>query len=77
MHLAAITIRNLDDTIQLSLKRRAAANNRSMEAEARAILTEAVSGLGLGADWITATEALRGGELFIPERSVPRDIDVT
>lgn len=75
--MAAITIRNLDDHVQRGLKRRAAANDRSMEAEARAILAAAVSSGDLGSDWVRATEALRGPDLPIPPRSAARDIDLT
>lgn len=75
--MAAITIRNLDDGVQHSLKRRAAANNRSMEAEARAILAAAVGGDGLGEDWVRATAKFRGSELPLPPRSVPRDTDLS
>lgn len=75
--MAAITIRNLDDRVQRGLKRRAAANDRSMEAEARAILTSAVGSNEFGADWIRATENLRGPDLPIPPRSAPRDIDLS
>ena len=37
--MATITIRNLDDQVKRKLQIRAAINGRSMEAEARAILT--------------------------------------
>ncbi|WP_158430194.1 FitA-like ribbon-helix-helix domain-containing protein [Nocardia cyriacigeorgica] len=40
--MAAITIRDLDDDVKERLRRRAAAHGRSMEAEARAILSDAV-----------------------------------
>jgi plasmid stability protein len=39
--MATITIRNLDEKVKRGLQVRAALNGRSMEAEARAILTEA------------------------------------
>lgn len=39
--MATITIRNLDEKVKRALQVRAALNGRSMEAEARAILTEA------------------------------------
>jgi plasmid stability protein len=41
--MAAISVRDLDDDVRERLRIRAAENGRSMEAEARAILTEAVS----------------------------------
>lgn len=37
--MASITIRNLDDSTKKNLRRRAAENGRSLEAEARAILS--------------------------------------
>ncbi|MGN6198718.1 FitA-like ribbon-helix-helix domain-containing protein [Humibacter sp.] len=37
-----LTVRNLDPTVKAKLKERAAKHGRSMEAEARAILTTAV-----------------------------------
>ncbi len=40
--VAAITVRNVDDSVRDRLRTRAAANGRSMEAEVRAILTDAV-----------------------------------
>lgn len=40
--MASITIRELDKDVKERLRRRAAAHGRSMEAEARAILSEAV-----------------------------------
>ena len=41
--MAVMTIRNLDDEVREKLRIRAAHNGRSMEAEVRAILTEAVT----------------------------------
>ncbi len=40
--MAVMTIRNLDDEVRDKLRVRAAQHGRSMEAEVRAILTEAV-----------------------------------
>ena len=74
--MATITVRNLDQEVQRRLKRRAAKNNRSMEAEARAILAAAVLDRDLAATWLDATAALRGEELPVPERSIPRTIDL-
>jgi plasmid stability protein len=74
--MATITVRNLDDDVQQRIKLRAAANNRSMEAEAREILRAAVMDRGLGA-WIAATEGLRGDDLPIPPRSPAREIDLS
>lgn len=41
--MATVTVRGLDDEVRHRLRMRAAANDRSMEAEARAILVAAVS----------------------------------
>jgi hypothetical protein len=41
--MAVLNIRNLPDDVHSRLRIRAAENHRSMEAEARAILTEAVA----------------------------------
>lgn len=69
--MAAITIRNLPDETHRALKARAAANNRSTEAEVREILTAAV----------TPQQRVRLGSLLAaigadtghPEIDVPRD----
>ena len=42
--MATLTIRELDDTLKLQLRMRAAAQNRSMEEEARQILRAALQG---------------------------------
>ncbi len=42
--MASVTIRNLDDDVVAALKRRAKANERSLEAELRVILTRQVRG---------------------------------
>jgi plasmid stability protein len=42
--MATLTIRNLDETVKRRLQVRAALNGRSMEAEAREILTAFVEG---------------------------------
>jgi plasmid stability protein len=74
--MATITVRNLDEDVQQRIKRQAAANNRSMEAEARAILSAAVQNHGLE-EWIAATEGLRGDDLPIPLRSPARELDLS
>lgn len=75
--MSTVTVRNLDPEVQKRLKLRAARNGRSMEAEARAILSEAVSESDLAADWLSMTERLRGDPLPLPERSEPRGVDLT
>ena len=75
--MAAITVRNLDDEVQRGIKRRAVANNRSMEAEARAILRAAVVGSGFASDWVEATSEYRGDAIPLPPRSTPRGTDLS
>ena len=41
--MAALTIRNLDESLKRQLRRRAADNNRSMEDEARTILRDVLA----------------------------------
>ncbi len=73
--VAAVSIRNLDDTVRERLRVRAAANGRSMEAEMRAILVEAVGEPG-DEGGLLATLSARFGELGgvdidLPRRSAP------
>jgi plasmid stability protein len=70
--VATITVRNLDDEVQRRLKRRAVGNQRSMEAEARAILSAAVAEGEFVEAWLIATRALRGEEIPLPRRTRPR-----
>jgi antitoxin FitA len=73
--VSALSIRNLDDRVKERLRIRAARHGRSMEAEVRAILTEAVDepdeapGL-FDAVYERFTE-LGGIELDLPPRSAP------
>ncbi len=73
--MAAISIRDLDDQVRERLRLRAAANGRSMEAEARAILTEAVcppeESRGLLVTLLDRMEEIGGVELDLPERATP------
>jgi plasmid stability protein len=74
--MATLTIRNVDETVKRRLQVRAALNGRSMEAEARAILTAYVEdtpkALGPEEDLGTAIRKLfapfGGVELKIPPR---------
>ncbi|MCS5720061.1 Arc family DNA-binding protein [Herbiconiux sp. CPCC 205763] len=80
--MAAIIVRNLDDEVRRRIKERATANNRSMEAEARAILTSAVSQNRFVDAWLSLTDQLRSDangvpELDLPARSLPRDLDLS
>jgi plasmid stability protein len=78
--VAALSIRDLDDEVRERLRVRAAQHGRSMEAEIRAILVEAVMDSGdteslfdsLGA----RIGALGGVELELPERTAARRTDL-
>jgi plasmid stability protein len=80
--MAAIIVRNLDDEVRRRIKERALANNRSMEAEARAILTSAVSQNRLVDAWLSLSDEFRvdgagAPELSLPARSLPRHVDLS
>lgn len=75
--IATITVRGLDDDVQRRIKQRAALNNRSMEAEARAILSEAVAPRSFGSAWLELAAEFRGVELELPARTLPREIDLS
>ena len=80
--MAAVSIRNLDDTVRERLRVRAAAHGRSMEAEMRAILVEAVREPSDDGDLLEALAArfgeLGGVDLDLPPRSAaPRAVDFT
>ena len=73
--MASITIRKLDDQVKLKLRIRAAQHGRSMEEEAREILSEAIKGKLEGEtnlyDAMRArlkAAGIRGVELPKPER---------
>jgi len=59
--MASLTIRQLDDHIKERLRRRAAANGRSMEEEARIAISDHVSEPASG----NAYDALRRGMTFV------------
>ena len=73
--MAAMSIRDLDDEVRDRLRERAAANGRSMEAEVRAILTEAVSEpvdpRGLFVTLIDSFREIGGVDLDLPPRNTP------
>ena len=73
--MAAVSIRNLDDSVRERLQVRAAQHGRSMEAEIRAILTAAVADEPPRKDlFVALTErfgGLGGVELALPARSTP------
>lgn len=75
--MAAVSIRDLDDSVRAKLRVRAARHGRSMEAEMRAILTAAVrnedSTQGLFSALVDRFAELGGVELDLPPRAtLPR-----
>jgi len=81
MTVSAVSIRNLDDRVKERLRLRAARHGRSMEAEMRAILTEAVSepgeDIGLFQALLDKFGQLGGVELDVPARTArPRAADL-
>lgn len=73
--MAAVSIRGLDDEVRERLRMRAASNGRSMEAEIRAILVEAVAVPKEHDNLVTAFmarfAAVGGVELDLPVRDTP------
>jgi plasmid stability protein len=72
--MATLTIRGLDDDIRDRLRLRAATHGRSMEAEARSILAEAVASpieRSLVDIMLAMRETLAGEGLELPERGDP------
>jgi antitoxin FitA len=73
--VAALSIRNLDDTVKERLRIRAASHGRSMESEIRAILTDAVSDhrdeVGLFQTLLDRFSEIGGVELDRPARAAP------
>lgn len=68
--MASITVRELDPEVKERLRRRAAAHGRSMEAEARAILSDAVRPKRLLRELYDRTRPYADAEgLPIPERT--------
>jgi len=57
--MASITIRNLDDNVKKKLRKQAAENGRSLEAEARNILTQNAHG-SVAASPKTGLDMFRG-----------------
>lgn len=69
--MADISIRGLDDKVKRGLRLRAAHNGRSMEAEARDIITHVVVGAnapGFFQSTVNRFDAIGGVTLGIPER---------
>jgi plasmid stability protein len=75
--MATLTVRGLDEDTRARLRVRAARNGRSMEAEVRAILRNALSdsegGTGLGSRIAARFAAVGGVDLELPARDeMPR-----
>jgi antitoxin FitA len=79
--MAAITVRDLDDRVREQLRVRAARHGRSMEAEVRLILEDAVATSESGGLFHELHERfaeLGGVELELPSRTTrPRAADLT
>lgn len=75
--MATIVVRNLDEAVKQRLQARAAQHGRSMEAEARRILEEAVRERdNFGVAIIETFRKYGGVELDIPARTeMPREVD--
>jgi len=72
--VAALNIRNLDETVKRRLQVRAARHGRSMEAEVRAILADAVrepDSAGLFTTLLDRFGTLGGVDLNLPRREEP------
>ena len=73
--MAAVSIRDLDDSVKDKLRIRAARHGRSMEAEMRAILTAAVAGdaprAGLFDALVDRLAQFGGVDLDLPARATP------
>lgn len=73
--MAAISVRDLDDDVKARLRVRAAEHGRSMEAEIRAILVQAVSerdpSAGLLTTLLDRFGTLGGVDLQLPQRATP------
>jgi plasmid stability protein len=78
--MAAVSIRDLDDEVRERLRVRAARNGRSMEAEIRAILTQAVNdvdqSVGLAQALMQRFGDLGGVDLEPPARDQPPRLPV-
>lgn len=80
--MAAVSVRDLDESVRERLRVRAAQHGRSMEAEIRAILTEAVAAptdpRGLAQTLLARFSDLGGVDLEVPPRlDAPRAADLS
>jgi len=71
--MAAVSVRNLDDVVKERLRMRAASHGRSMEAEIRAILVDAVTEPGENPGMLVVLMRRLGGlggvDLEVPTRA--------
>lgn len=75
--MASIIVRGLDESVKLRLAAQAKEHGRSMEAEARDILTRSATLSNIGMDLLElARSAGEGGELPIPDRDEARAVDL-
>lgn len=65
--MATITIRNLDDEAVRSLKERAKAHNRSLEAEVRQILTQQINRPWRGAELVARAQRIAAMTPDVPQ----------
>jgi plasmid stability protein len=81
--MASITVRNLDDSVKQRLRKQAAENGRSLEAEVREILSKSTpasstpkTGLDLFRGIRDVVEKYGGVELEIPPRTPMRPLEL-
>jgi len=78
--VASIVVRNLPESVREGLRLRAQSHHQSMEAEARAILAEAVAGVDPVLAWLNESASVReelgGVDLPGPARSAARDVSL-
>lgn len=74
--MGSLTLRNIDDSLKVSLRMRAAANGRSMEEEARQLLRQSLlrrkSSVGIGTRIHRRFAKTGGIDLAEPAHSAPR-----
>jgi len=74
--MATLVVRNVDEGVKARLARLAAANGRSMEAEVRSILKSAAYEPTWLSEWLELVPGFSGVELELPQRSLPRELDL-
>ena len=66
--MASIIVRGLDESVKAQLAQRAKSHGRSMEAEVREILTQAVTRPHIGLALLEVAQDVGGVDLDVPER---------